>query len=179
MKHTILLILLFILVSFFSCDNIKKMNLLGKQITYPTEMPFIIYTGGTNFTEGYFSSDSLSNSNRFKILCTTDSSGCTGCKLQLDKWKSLMGELRPYAVEFLFFVHPKNVDDFKYIVLNEDFQQPLCLDVKNVFCNLNPFIMNQVVLLDSNNRIVVIGNPIEDKEVKKEMVNVIKKYEMQ
>ena len=178
MKHTILLILLFILVSFLSCNNIKKMSLLGKRITFPTEVPFIVYTSGTNFTEGYFSSENLSNGTRFKILCSTDSSGCTGCKMQLDRWKSLMEELLPYTVKFLFFVQPKNIDDFKYIVLNENFQAPLCLDVENVFCNLNPFMVNQVVLLDSDNRIVVIGNPIEDKEVKKEMIDAIRKNEM-
>ena len=49
---------------------------------------------------------------KMKIVVFVDSTGCTGCKLQLDAWKYYMEEIREKyndKLMFMFYLQPRNL----------------------------------------------------------------------
>lgn len=163
------LLLLFIAVSTVSCSNrIVNNEFIGKEIRFP-EKPI--------FTR--FISDTLDYSiptSKFKILLSVDSTDCTGCKLQLDRWKDYISEMKTTMSEnisFLFFIQPKDTADLKYILINEDFEYPVCIDTKGDFAALNHLSSDQVFLLNDRNEILATGNPTQDLQIKMDYLQKI------
>ena len=119
---------------------------------------------------------------RHKIIVFVDSVGCISCKLQLPKWKNLINEvdsLSDTAIPFLFFFQTKDVSELKYVFKRDDFSLPVCIDTEDKFYKLNRFpdnMMFQTFLVDADNRVRVIGNPIHNLSVKelylKELVGI-------
>jgi hypothetical protein len=106
-----------------------------------------------------------------KILVYVDSTGCTSCRLQLHKWKEFIAEVDSATnkeTQFLFFLSPKSLREAQYITRRDDFTHPICIDMYNQLDSLNHFPeeeMFHTFLLDMNNKIKVIGNPIHNKRV--------------
>lgn len=108
----------------------------------------------------------------YKVVVFVDSVGCISCKLQLPKWKEFMHEvdsLSDGAVPFVFFFQSKNVRELRNILRRDGFSYPICIDTEDSFNKLNRFpdVMTfQTFLVDSGNRVKVIGNPIHNLSVK-------------
>ena len=108
----------------------------------------------------------------YKILIYVDSIGCTSCKLQLPKWKELMAHLDTVAggqVPFLFFFQSKDEKELRYILKRDRFEAPVCVDHNDRFNELNHFPSDmtfQTFLLDKNNKVVVLGNPVHNLSIK-------------
>ncbi|MDR2811230.1 MAG: DUF1573 domain-containing protein [Tannerellaceae bacterium] len=165
--HGILLFLLFI-----SCGGDKKkedvLRLVaewqGKEIIFPKNIVFTRYlTDTTNF---------LIPESEYKVLIYVDSVGCTACKLQLSQWKELMAytdSTSRGAVPFLFFIHSNNYWEMYYLLKEDNFDIPVCIDKEDELNKLNRFPSDtdfRTFLLDRENKIVVIGNPIQNLAVK-------------
>ena len=78
----------------------------------------------------------------YKVVTYIDSVGCTSCKLQLPRWKLFMQEVdstlnRP--VPFVFYFHPKDMKELRYITRRDAFIYPVCFDEKDDFNRLNHF----------------------------------------
>lgn len=107
-----------------------------------------------------------------KVLVYVDSTGCTSCRLQLHEWKKFIAEVDSATggrVPFLFFLSPKSVKEARYITRRDDFTYPICVDMQNQLDNLNRFPeqdMFHTILLDEENRVAVIGNPIHNRAVR-------------
>lgn len=107
-----------------------------------------------------------------KVLIYVDSTGCTSCRLQLHEWKKFVAEVDSATVgrvPFLFFLSPKSVKEARYITRRDDFTYPICVDMQNRLDSLNHFPeeeMFHTFLLDSDNRVAVIGNPIHNRAVR-------------
>lgn len=107
----------------------------------------------------------------YKILVYVDSTGCTSCRLQLQRWKQLIEEVDSVSnksVQFLFYLTPKNVKEARYITRRDNFTYPLCVDLSNEIDQLNNFPkedMFHTFLLDADNKVKVIGNPVHNKAV--------------
>lgn len=107
-----------------------------------------------------------------KVLVYVDSTGCTSCRLQLHEWKKFIAEVDSATggrVPFLFFLSPKSVKEARYITRRDDFTYPICVDMQNRLDSLNRFPeqdMFHTFLLDSDNRVAVIGNPIHNRAVR-------------
>lgn len=108
----------------------------------------------------------------YKILVYVDSVGCTSCRLQLHKWKEFITEvdsITHHSVQFLFYLTPKNVKEARYITRRDDFTYPMCIDPNNKINAHNHFPkedMFHTFLLDTDNRVKVIGNPIHNSAVR-------------
>jgi hypothetical protein len=108
----------------------------------------------------------------YKVVVFVDSVGCISCKLQLPKWKEFMHEvdsLSDGSVPFIFFFQTKDIRELRYIFRRDDFSHPVCIDTEDSFNKLNRFsteMMFQTFLVDSNNCVRVIGNPIHNLSVK-------------
>lgn len=108
----------------------------------------------------------------YKVVVFVDSVGCISCKLQLPRWKEFMHEVDSLSdgnVPFVFFFQTKDVSELRYILKRDNFSHPVCMDTEDSFYRLNRFpgeMMFQTFLVDSANRVKVIGNPIHNLSVK-------------
>lgn len=108
----------------------------------------------------------------YKVVVFVDSVGCISCKLQLPKWKDFMHEVDSLCegkVSFVFFFQSADVKELRYILRRDGFSLPVCIDADDSFNSLNHFpgeMMFQTFLVDSENRVKVIGNPIHNLSVK-------------
>lgn len=108
----------------------------------------------------------------YKVVVFVDLVGCISCKLQLPRWKEFMHDVDSLSegnVPFIFFFQTKNVRELRYILRRDNFSHPVCIDTEDSFNKLNRFpreMMFQTFLVDSENRVKVIGNPIHNLSVK-------------
>mgnify|MGYP000174855905 FL=1 len=108
----------------------------------------------------------------YKVVVFVDSVGCISCKLQLPRWKEFMHEVDSLSdgnVPFVFFFQTKDVRELRYILRRDNFSHPVCIDTEDRFYKLNRFpgeMMFQTFLVDSENRVKVIGNPIHNLSIK-------------
>lgn len=155
----------------YSCRraNERKMEELvrewqGKTIVFPKNSVFSVYGRDTvDFT--------LSTSEH-KILMYVDTLGCISCKLQLAKWKAFIQEIDSLAsgkVQFIFYLTPKNYKEIRYLLKRDRFDSPVCLDRQDELNRLNHFpseLAFQTFLLDKDNRVELIGNPVHNLAIK-------------
>ncbi|EIY77693.1 hypothetical protein HMPREF1058_02377 [Phocaeicola vulgatus CL09T03C04] len=176
MRYLCLLLCVFALFS--SCKESEKDKIArlveeweGKEILFPTHFIFTIQGKDTvDF--------SLADAD-YKVVTYIDSVGCTSCKLQLPRWKLFMQEVdstlnRP--VPFVFYFHPKDMKELRYITRRDAFIYPVCFDEKDDFNRLNHFpdeMTFQTFLLDKDNRVAAIGNPVHNPKVKELYLKVL------
>lgn len=138
---------------------------LGKEILFPKNSVFTI--------RGKDTIDFALNASNYKIVSYIDTAGCTTCKLKLAEWQRFMEEVdaaSPTHTPFIFYLYPKEVKDLLIEFRREAFNYPVCLDEKDEFNRLNKLAESKALrtfLLDKENKIVAIGNPLENPNVKK------------
>lgn len=160
-----------LLILFSSCQNKTKNHVIqlvreweGKEIQFP---PNSVFTIQGKDTIEYFGDNSS-----YKIVTYIDSIGCTSCKLQLQNWKDFIlkiASLNHDEVSFLFYFHPKDKSELCLIFRRDSFEYPICLDENDSFNKLNHFPMDmtfQTFLLDKENKVLAIGNPVHNPKVK-------------
>lgn len=156
---------------FFSCRDNKKEQIThlvnewqGKQIVFPDNLIFTRYATDTV--------DYQLPQSDYKVLVYVDSIGCTSCKLQLHKWKEFIAytdSVTGGKVPFLFFFYPKDKKEIRYLLKRDNFVWPVCIDGEDRLNKQNRFPSNmtfQTFLLDKNNKVSVMGNPIHNTAVK-------------
>lgn len=172
-------IMVFILFSLFSCGNQKKEDVAallktwsGKEILFPANPVFTV--------QGKDTID-FSMTGKYKILTYVDSIGCISCKLQLGKWKTFMEEvdsLGMNSTRFLFFFTPEKRRDLLITLKSERFTYPICIDRENRLNELNSFPTSDMnfhtFLLDRDNKVIAIGNPIHNPKVRELYLQIIK-----
>ena len=136
----------------------------GKEIKFPERSVFTVQGKDTvGFT--YQEAD-------YKVLIYVDSVGCTSCKLQLDRWKKVIKEMTEETgkdIPFLFYFHPKDMKELRYLTRRDSFTYPVCFDEKDELNVLNRFPSDmtfQTFLLDKDNKVVSVGNPVHNPKVK-------------
>lgn len=162
-----------------SCSESEKERLSrlvkeweGKEILFPAHSTFTI--------QGKDTVDFDFQDAEYKIVTYIDSIGCTSCKLQLYRWKELVKEvdsLRNGNVSFLFYFHPKDMKELRNLTRRDAFTYPVSFDEKDDFNRLNHFpseMMFQTFLLDKENRVIALGNPVQNPKVKDLYLNLIK-----
>ena len=168
MKYITLIMCVWLLAS---CQESKEEAMLrlvnewnGKAIIFPSHSTFTVQGKDTvDFT--FADAD-------YKVLTYIDSVGCTSCKLQLHRWKEWVHEVDSLTggqVPFLFYFHPKDMKELRYLTRRDGFSYPVCFDEKDELNRLNQFSSDmtfQTFLLDRDNRVVAIGNPIHNPKVK-------------
>lgn len=171
------LYLLLTISCFYSCkdrrDDITQLvnKWEDKEIVFPAHSIFTVQGRDTV-------SFSFSDAN-YKIVSYIDSVGCTGCKLHLPRWRRFMYEvdtLMNASVPFVFYFHPKNIEDLRYIIRRDTFTHPVCLDVSDKFNILNHFPSEkafQTFLLNKKNKIIAIGNLILNPKVKELYLKIL------
>lgn len=164
-----------------SCRNADKDSIIrlvdewkDKKILIPPHISLISY--GDNLMQR----DSICYKD-YTVITYVDSLGCISCKLQLDKWKDFMYDVDSIAkdkISYLFIFHPKKRDKKELIDLLQRtrFIYPVYIDGNDSFNKLNHFpsdIMFQTFLLDKENKVIAIGNPIYNPKIKELYFNIL------
>ena len=81
-----------------------------------------------------------------------------------------------WKVSFLFVFHPKNKKEISFLLKRDRFLYPVFIDEKGDFDALNHFpsdVNFQTFLLDSQNKVLAIGNPVHNKKVRDLYLQII------
>lgn len=173
MKYYMLFILLFF---FLSCEDKKKNEVLSmlhkwseKEVVFPQNIAFTILGGDTV---------DFPIPKKYNILTYVDSLGCLSCKLQLNKWKQFINEIETAKEDsvqyYFFFFFNKKV--MLNLLKSSSFSYPVCIDEEDRVNKLNNFpkeIAFQTFLLDNNNKIIAMGNPILNPKIKELYLRII------
>ena len=163
--------MLLAVLSLASCKESEKDTALrlvrewdGKEIKFPARSIFTI--------QGKDTVDFDFEDAEYKVVTYVDTIGCTSCKLQLHLWKALIEEvdsLTGGSVPFVFHFHPKDKKELQFLFRRDKFDYPVCLDEHDELNRLNAFPSDmtfQTFLLDAENKVKIIGNPILNPNVK-------------
>ena len=174
-----------ILIACLSCGKQKSDNELlpivkewyGKEIQFPDHPVFTLYGKDT---VDY----SMPQSSTYKVLVYTDSTGCVDCKLQLQKWQEFMKYTHSISngeISFLFFFYPKDYKELFQFFKRDLFDTPVCIDFEGELNKLNnfpPLPQFHTLLLDKDNKVVVIGNPVHSTDISSLYIKELsKKYD--
>ena len=182
--HCLLGLLLFSICIVCSCEDsderrVAKMieDWTGRTILMPKESVFTLYGGDTvSFLKDYICAD-------YKIINYVDSTDCVSCKLQISSWKVFLATLDSVGTDLeriipvLFYMCPKESAELKFILHREGFNYPICIDEKDSLNKLNHFpsdINYQTFLLDKDNKVLAIGNPVLNPKVKDLYLRIIR-----
>lgn len=133
----------------------------GKEIKFPENVP--CYKFGKD-TIPVLCDECLPN--EYKILLYVDSSGCSSCRLQLFMWKQLIEEadsLFQGKACFMLFFQPKSIKEMSNLFRQYQFDYPVFIDMTNSINRLNKFpqsMQYQCFLLNSDNKVLMVGNPV-------------------
>lgn len=178
----IILLSIFAFSFLFSCkesasDRITRLvtEWDNRKIIYPNKMYFTIFGRDTVQT-------GIMNS-KYSIITYVDSVGCTSCKLALNRWLKFIAELDTItesSVPVHFFLNSSNKDEVVEIFERNQFDYPVCLDENDSINILNNFpkdIFFQTFLLDKDNRVIAIGNPVLNPKIKDLYFDIISENE--
>ena len=169
----VLLFFLFVTFSFYSCRDKRREEVTkilkewtGKEIRFPENLSCYVLGKDTlqEFCNENFHKE-------YKILMYVDSAGCSECRLKLFEWKQLIEEadsLFQGKVGFLLFFQPKNAEEMKDLFLINRFDYPVFMDMGGAINNLNNFPQStqyQCFLLDSENKVLMVGNPVLNQKI--------------
>jgi hypothetical protein len=144
----------------FRNEDVKKIiqKWQGKEILIPSDITF--KSLGRD-TASFF----LWNK-PYKIFTYIDSIGCTSCQLGLSEWKAFIDSCSQQQIDigFIFAVHSSNYRQFTGEVRFNEFDYPIIYDYHNSFDKLNKFLPApyRTFLLDKNNKVQLIGSPINN-----------------
>jgi hypothetical protein len=162
------IILLFL--GMMSCNKAKRetekrvTKFMGDTITLP-EKSNVLYKDSLYQKNFPFNQD-------LKLKITTLLWGdCKSCIAKLKKWDTLFNLIQSKQdIEILFYLYTSDFSHFKKRIYNHNIHQyPLILDKEFEYIDNNglPFKKKvyQTFLLDSNNRVILVGNPIYNKKL--------------
>ena len=104
-------------------------------------------------------------------IVTSINGDCNACVNQLKEWKSIIEKFPVEKVTFLFFVYAENYSRFELMNDSEiGFKYPVIYDYNNAYILKNKipddYLLN-TMLIDSNGKIIVVGNPLQSKDILK------------
>lgn len=162
MKSKFLLLLILVFVE--SCQNRTEKivkHWLGKDMTLDVTSEMIA-----------FGEQPMKLESEFYVLSYVDSLGCVSCKMGLPKWKAFSAYIDSISQEHIpiVFVVQESVRRNVLYSMKADNYYPdyVVVDKKDRFRNEYNFPLEhdmQTFLLDKTNKVVAIGNPINQEKI--------------
>ena len=159
--------LIFIAILLLSCKESKQNRIArlvnewnGKIIQFPDSMCLTSYRNDTAIVKY------IREQTPHTILNYVDTIGCVSCRLQLPRWKTMMEELDslyPNKVTCLMVFNPQGKRKLIKHLRNNQFNYFVYIDEMDTLNRMNKFLNEEdfgTFLLDKNDKIVAIGNPV-------------------
>lgn len=168
LKNYMFFILLSILLSCGSRIEDIVQKWYNKEIKIPDSLVFT--KGGVDTINNVLKSDN------YKILTYINTGDCFECKSRLSAWSDFINSIdstkcRP---ECIFIYKTDNIKEALFLIKLANFNYPMCFDQNEIFMRYNdafdlePF---QSMLLNGDNKIVVIGSPIQNRLIRELMLD--------
>ncbi|MDR1122068.1 MAG: hypothetical protein LBM08_14310 [Dysgonamonadaceae bacterium] len=172
--NRILFVPVFLLL--ISCQMFRKKNTekivrewQRKEILIPPKVEYKILGRDTLCSDLWYK--------QHKIFTYVDSIGCTSCQLGLPEWKMLIDSCSQQQMDvgFIFVIHSSNFRQFSLEVQFNGFDYPLIYDYHNSFDRLNHFPPTpyRTFLLDKNNKVLLVGSPVNNQKMWELYKNII------
>ena len=132
----------------------------------------LIITDSLQFQIGDIPIDYNFNDADYKIVTYIDSAGCTGCKMRLDRWEEFFNDLKKYpdiSVNYLMIINSDKKDLIYELIRENEFKLPIVIDSLGMYDKINSLPKDeryQTFLLDSNNEVCALGNPVFNPKIK-------------
>ena len=159
--------MIFISILLLSCKESKQNRIArlvnewnGKIIQFPDSMCLTSYRNDTAIVKY------IREQTPYTILNYVDTIGCVSCRLQLPRWKTMMEELDslyPNKVTCLMVFNPQGKRKLIKHLRNNQFNYFVYIDEMDTLNRMNKFLNEEdfgTFLLDKNDKIVAIGNPV-------------------
>lgn len=104
---------------------------------------------------------------QIKIITYIDG-GCGSCLYDLENWKRLIILPQLKDVSFMFYVKCYDRNQLISVLQEINFSYPVIVDATNRFYevnNLNTDKTYQTFLVDGNNKVLIVGNPLYSKQI--------------
>lgn len=160
------LVILSIMVMSCHSNEAKKivLSMIDKNVDFNCSDLSLKYEGRDTIITNYLSGN--------KLLILIDSIGCSSCKLKnLNNWMPYIDTLKKYNITPVFIISTTNnkSEDVDISLKVIDFSYPIYVSYNSEFLKKNQFIpanpLFHVFLLDSNNNVVVVGDPMWNSEI--------------
>lgn len=177
-------IITFISMSLFfvACSNrdrqlMKEIEILQSKMVHLPSMGLIMQ-------QGSLSKNSIVSKKGYKLIVYADSVDCTSCAINhIDLWGSFIDYAKQSneQIRFYFIFSPrkKEIPNTKLMLANTKFNYPVILDTLREFEKLNPHLPKNgalhTFLLDENNNVVLVGNPLQNKKIKEMFYNIVRR----
>ena len=171
---------IFITITLMSCQDSEQNRIArlvnewnGKIISFPDSICLTSYRDDTVITKY------VRERSSYTILNYVDTIGCVSCRLQLLRWKDMMKELDsiyPSKVNCLMVFYPKGKNKLIKHLRNNQFDYFVCIDKKDTINKMNKFINEEhfcTFLLNKDDKIMAIGNPILNPNIKKLYYDIV------
>jgi hypothetical protein len=174
MKNLVFYIFICLIVS---CANDNK----SSEEDYIRIPDTLVVYNTMNSTDSMASkSDIISKLESFTIFTSINVS-CATCLFEFDKWRAIGNGFKDNTVSIVPICHSKdNFEMLKYLFESGDIKPldfPLYLDDKNKFTELNKHLLDEnhglTVLVDTDNKILLKGSPIDDQTLMKKYTKLI------
>ena len=150
-------------ILFTFCTNSKKKlyddfsKIHGKEIILPDSLKV--------FEKGIFKENFKDFFNRSKPSFIVKIDGdCFSCLEQLYDWSEFVKENS--CIQYIFIICADNYINFKLYSELANFTYPVIYDRSNTYSNINRInSRTEVILLDSNQRVIVYGSPFINKKM--------------
>ena len=150
----------------FSCTNKthkKQMNELVKErIGTSVIFPSAIVKAGT---DSNLLAISEAVEYKYKLVVYTDGD-CGQCISELYKWTEFLNDNTEVfkSVREIFIIYSENFQRFEYLTEKAEIKLPFYYDSTNLYITRNTIYepMLQSLILDKNNKILIVGSPIEN-----------------
>lgn len=150
---------------------------MGKTVSFPNDITFIL-KGDTVKTSSFLS--------EYKILSILKENSCLKCQLRNYMWQIAMEKFSTICEDLnvdisLIIVAPKNmVDSLSSVKIGTDFLFPILIDSDGKISEMNNFPNPEeyrTFLLDEDNRVLAIGNPVLNSKTYNLYRQIIEKRE--
>lgn len=179
MNKVVLFLSFFILCSSCSLNHRQQkiaeemVRWVGHEIYFPEELVYTVQLTDTL-------NDVMKQPHDYAIISYIDTTGCTSCEMKLPLWEKFMQKISTtdsIQINLCLILYATNKNDIQYLLKYNEFKYPVCLDMENCFWKANqlpPVTMFHTFLLDKDNRIIALGNPVQNMKIEELYLKIIR-----
>ena len=174
-----------VIISLISCQNqaeLKTSETLKSFIDSEIVVP-------TNLLRKTYCNEPIDNTlltKSYKMIVYLNANGCEECKLTtLLPLSQFIHEHSTYSSHFgvVIILHPTHMPEPDRFLEQIQYRHPVFYDLDGSFERLNPHLPQDerfhTFLLDKNNKVVVVGNPVHNEKLKKLYLKALNQYPYQ
>jgi len=163
-----------------SCQNRTQKHIadimsqwVDKEILFPNDLVYVSCMDTINVDI---------KSSCLKIITYTSAEGCVGCQLKLNEWERFIEEINTISnhnILVVKYLTPKRRNEAFFEIKQANYKYPVCIDINGEIENVNHFPSEKAFrsfLLDENNKVIIIGDPLQFPSIKDLYIRTICEY---